>query len=325
MMGETVLEAGAVRVPGSTSNLGAGFDCLGLAVDRWLAASFEPDPHAVGNGRLELRREGTLSTLAEPPRRDLLVRAFVAALGREPAGVLTARSEIPIGKGLGSSAAALVAGAALADVVQGRPSDAGAAFQAACEVEEHGDNAGPSAFGGLVAVVQDGGRSRALRLALSPAIGFGFVAPARELSTLEARARLPVQVSHRVAVRSVSRVVALIQGLATGDPGLLRTGLADELHVPHRSPLVPGADEAVEAAVVAGAWGGTLSGAGSGLLIVGPPERTARAVDAAAEVLRRLDSNGGSNVLAWTLRPPSTGILAGPAGDLALPGASPRP
>lgn len=313
-VGETLV-AGTVRVPGSTSNLGAGFDCLGLAVDRWVTASFEPEASGSG-GALVLRRQGTLSRLVDPPARDLVLRSFVDALGREPAGVLAAGSEVPVGKGLGSSAAAVVAGAALADVVRSRPVDPAAAFQAACRAEGHGDNAGPSAFGGLVAVVEDGGRPRPLHLPLSPAIGFGFVAPARELSTREARARLPERVDHGLAVRAVSRVVALIHGLATGDPGLLRTGLADELHVPHRSPLVPGADEAVEAAVASGAWGGTLSGAGSGLLIVGPRERTAEAVEAAAAVLRGFDGNGGSDVIAWTLRSPSRGVYAGPGEEL---------
>ncbi|MGD2067290.1 MAG: homoserine kinase [Gemmatimonadota bacterium] len=278
------LLGGAVRVPGSTSNLGAGFDCLGLAVDRFLTARFRPDPHAPAAP--VLRREGTLAELGEGPDEDLLVRSFAAALGGPPRGLLTVSSDIPVGKGLGSSAAALVAGSALADVVRGRDVDAGAAFAAACGVEGHGDNAAPSSFGGLVAVVDGADGLRALRLELHPGVGFAFVAPEAPLATRRSREVLPSSVPHALAVHAVRRVVALVRGLATADPELLREGLADELHAPHRLPLIPGASRALEAAVEAGAWGGTLSGAGSGLLLLGPAASLPGAAAAAGEALR---------------------------------------
>lgn len=284
---EPLVEA-TVRVPGSTSNLGAGFDCLGLTVALHLTTRFRPDaePDAGKGGELRLIREGTLSGLDDSPEEDLLVRAFTRALGGTPSGELTVDSEIPVGKGLGSSAAALVAGAALADAVRSRPVDATGAFRRALEVEGHGDNAAPSALGGLLAVVDGANGPRPLRLELSPEIAFGFAAPEAPLSTRRAREALPASVPHRTAAGGVRRVVALVRGLATGDPELLRAGLADEIHVPHRLPLIPGAAEAIDAAVQAGAWGGTLSGAGSGLVLLGPPDRISQATAAAAEALK---------------------------------------
>src|SRR5690606_21586356 len=108
-----------VRVPASTSNLGAGFDCLGLALDRYLTAEYEP-----AGGALQLERGGTLTALRCGVDDDLLVRAFRARLARFgkgcPGGVIRVESEIPVSRGLGSSGAAVVAGIALADAVLGR-------------------------------------------------------------------------------------------------------------------------------------------------------------------------------------------------------------
>ena len=107
--------------------------------------------------------------------------------------------------------------------------------------EGHGDNAGASAYGGLVAALGGAEAPRAVTLQLSERVGFAFAAPPIRVSTRAARAALPATVSHRVAAGAVARAAAVLSGLATGDPELLRRGFEDALHVPYRLPLIPGA------------------------------------------------------------------------------------
>ncbi|HUF51844.1 MAG TPA: homoserine kinase [Longimicrobiales bacterium] len=259
------VRACGVRVPCSTSNLGAGFDCIGLAFNRYLDAAFAP-----GGDALDVRRGGTLAALVDDDR-DLFLSAFRAELRRRgrahTTGSLLVTSQIPIGRGLGSSAAAVVAGIALAAAACGDTLDRNSALAAAMRVEGHPDNAAPALFGGLVAIVHsEDGAPRALPLALSPRIGFVFVAPDVEVSTQRARAVLPAQVPHSAAVRNLGRVAALLYGLAHADPPAIAAGFNDELHVPYRLPLIPGARAVMAAARRAGAWGATISGSGSGLI-----------------------------------------------------------
>lgn len=258
------LRACAVRVPCSTSNLGAGFDCLGLALNRYLDAAFLP------GGALRVRRAGTLATLDVASTDDVLLRAFRAAL-REHADAVTGTvimtSTIPIGRGLGSSAAATVAGLALAAAATGEPLDRDAALAAAAPLEGHPDNAAPALFGGLVAVVYAAhGAPRALRLPLSDRLTFVFAAPDVEVSTQRARAALPQHVAHSAAARNIGRMAALLYGLAHANAEAIGAGFTDELHVPYRLPLIPGAHDALQAAQEAGALGATISGSGSGLI-----------------------------------------------------------
>lgn len=299
------LVAARVRVPCSTSNLGSGFDTLGLALDRYLEAAFTP-----GGRRLELERTGTLRTLETPVEQDHVFATFTAALasaGIEPRGMLRVCSEIPVARGLGSSAAAFVAGYELARAVRGLAADPEGTFLLAHRRESHGDNAAACALGGLRAVVPGSGGARPLLLPLSEAVGFAYAAPAAGTATMAARAALPREVAHEVAVAELGRVVALTRGLASADPALIRIGIEDELHVPHRLPLIPGAYNAIGAGYDAGAWGVTISGSGSGLIALCPPD----AAGSVAEAMREIFDAGAGDpaCVGFALRPDFEGAM----------------
>ncbi len=292
-----------IRVPCSTSNLGAGFDCIGLAFRRYLSIRYSPD-----DAPLRVQRTGTLEHLDIPADRDAVVHALRTAWpsARPVTGVIAMHSDIPIGRGLGSSAAATVAGIMLGhllhtDEVNGEddvvyeisPLTRMSALAHATDIEGHPDNAAPSLFGGLVAVARDdGGALNAFRLPLSDDIGIVFAAPDTAISTVAARAALPADVPHALASRMLGRTAALVRGLESADPDLLRIGLTDELHVPYRLPLIPGGAAALGAAIDAGAWGATISGSGSGLIAIGPHAKRATIASAMSEALARAGATG---------------------------------
>lgn len=299
------LTRAGVRVPCSTSNLGSGFDTLGLALDRYLQAGFEP-----AGSTLTVVRTGTLAPLqGNSVEEDLLVRSFVQTLASADAvaaGTLEVHSEIPVARGLGSSAAALVAGHDLARAVLGLPPDPRATFRFALAHEGHGDNAAPCALGGLRAVVQAKGSVRALALELSPDVGFAYAAPGGGLATKEARAALPQQVAHHTAVVQLGSLAALLRGLAVADPELIRMGVEDSLHVPHRLPLIVGAFGAMEAGYAAGAWAITISGSGTGLIAMSAPQDAAAVADAMRTSFSERDATGGS--VGFALHPDFEGM-----------------
>lgn len=292
-----------VRVPCSTSNLGAGFDCIGLAFRRYLTVRYTPD-----NSPLRVTRTGTLQHLTEAGDVDAVVIAMRSVMTSDfvLTGSITMDSDIPVGRGLGSSAAATVAGVLLGYIIRagGAPDDRDAALEIngetrmralarATDIEGHPDNAAPSLFGGLVAVARDDtGSLNAFRLPISPDIGFVFAAPDVTVSTAAARAALPAEVPHALAVRMLGRTAALVRGLESADPDLLRIGLTDELHVPYRLPLIPGASEAIAAARAAGAWGATISGSGSGLIALTPYAVRAQVATAMSAALAASGSQG---------------------------------
>jgi homoserine kinase len=299
----TTLRRARVRVPCSTSNLGAGFDCIGLALDRHLIAEFIP-----GEEPLAVERTGTATQLTLD--RDYVYGCLIRELERlghaPPAGKLVIRSNIPLGRGLGSSAAAVVAGLMLARALLGesRP-DALAILPLAEAREGHPDNIAPALMGGLVAVARTAdGSAQPFRLPLSDEIGFAFAAPDLEVPTPLARQTLPEQVPHTMAARALGRTAALLHGLARADPALLALGFTDELHVPHRLPLIPGAARALVAARAAGAYAATISGSGSGI-IAACARGTERPV--AAAMATALQAENAGEVLTLALRPDVTG------------------
>lgn len=293
-----------VRVPCSTSNFGSGYDTIGLALDRYLEAAFDPDD----SGRLEVERAGTLEHLDEA-KPDLAASAFEERLSRfdrRASGTLRLHSDIPVARGLGTSAAALVAGFDLADAACGRERDDDGGFDAAFRREGHGDNVAPCLFGGLRAVVRTPEGPVVLGLDLSERVGFAYAAPAGGVSTEEARRLLPERVLHGVATTTIGRVVALVRGLAEGDAELIRIGVTDELHVPYRLPLIPGADAAMSAGRDAGAWAVTVSGAGSGLIAMCDPDDAAAV---AAAMHQSFDAGSADpECVGFSVRPDMKGL-----------------
>lgn len=275
----TIRRASA-RVPASTSNLGGGFDCVGMAVDRWLTASVTIDPEAHG---VTMARSGALASLHCAPTDDLVYEGFAAACRKRDVAVppelaFVVASEIPVARGLGSSAAALVAGAALADVALQLHLGRDGVATLVSQIEGHPDNAAPAVFGGAMLGVarDDATPTQPCTYAFSSlpvhvSLAFIFAVPPLEVTTASARAVLPERVSFGDAVNAVQRSAALVHGLATGDADLLSRALDDVLHVPYRQGLIPGYAAVVAAARSAGAFGGTLSGSGSAMLAIGRP------------------------------------------------------
>lgn len=302
-----------VRVPATSANLGGGFDCIGVAVDRWLSASVEADHDLLsGDSAITISRGGTLASIALAPKDDALYMGFAAACvagGRAVPKRLAfvADSEIPVARGLGASSASLVAGARLADASLALGLGVPALAELCTHIEGHPDNVAPALFGGAMLAVPGGGSVEARHWAFASlpvhrSLAFVFVIPPYPVETAAARAILPREVSHEIAVRAAGKGAALVHGLATGDGALLRIALDDVLHVPYRRGLVPGLANLQDAASAAGAYGATLSGSGSTLVAIAPQDAAERVADA----MRERWSAEGVTADAFVQRRPAT-------------------
>ena len=267
-----------VGVPASTSNLGAGFDCVGVAVERWINVTARLDD---GTRGFTIARRGTLAALSIDAADDRLVAGFRAACRRGrrelPDGVaFDATSNIPVGRGLGSSASATLAGALAANALLGLGLTDRSIAIACAEVEGHPDNVVPSLFGGARLALKGADGSLLIApLHVHDSLALVFAIPGFAVETTHARAVLPPTVSHATATRAAALGAALVQGLATANEGLLASALSDVLHVPFRRGLIEGYDAVTRAARRAGAFGATLSGSGSTILAIAPAESAA--------------------------------------------------
>jgi homoserine kinase len=301
-----------VRIPATSANLGAGFDCIGIAVDRGLSASVEADDDPRSDSApISIRREGTLSSLTLAPNDDMLYAGFIAACaagGRSiPAHLSFAvDSDIPVGRGLGSSSAALVAGATLADDALSLGLGPIETAQLCTRIEGHPDNVGPALFGGAILAVPDNGIVDARRWAFAPVpvhpdLAFIFIIPPFTIETAAARAILPRDVPYDIAVTAAGKGAALVHALVSGDGALMRIALDDVLHVPYRRELVPGMAGVHDAACAAGAYGVTLSGSGPTLVAVAPQE----SADRVAEAMKNRWSADGVEAESFVQRQPA--------------------
>ena len=310
-----------VRVPASSSNLGCGFDALGLALDLWLEVLVVPAPvPTAADGprvHLELTPEGPKAW--PEPGQDLLIAALARSLEHHGAaspgtveGIeLRVRSSIPIGRGLGSSGAATAAGLLLGRAMacgETKPLRGEALddlLDLGLILEGHPDNVTASLVGGCtICVPRDGGPPALARVPLHTDLAFAVAWPGTGLDTGRARSVLPAQVPLADAVENGRRAALLVHGLRTGDPDLLAAGFEDRLHVPYRIELLPGSKQALAAARQAGAYAATLSGAGSGLIAVAPINRAEAVAQAMQAALDPCAGPATGRVLRPVLDPP---------------------
>ena len=257
-----ILARVTVSVPATTSNLGPGFDCLGLALDLRNELTLELRDER-GPALVEIEGEGA-KTLPRDAR-NLLVKAARLILPRGLPGRLAfkAVNRVPLARGLGSSAAAAVAGLwAGAHLFGTLRTSEDKLEDLAVSLEGHPDNVAPCVHGGLTASLTVDGRARAHRLNIHPSLSAVVCIPAFELATKKARAALPKKVPLADAVYNSSRAILLARALETGRTSRLADLMDDRLHQPYRAKLVPGLREALAAAVKAGAAGAALSGSG---------------------------------------------------------------
>ncbi len=247
-----------VKVPATVANMGPGYDVLGMAVELFLEADVYPSE----KDEFSLEISGRKVCLEES--ENAILEGINAARGRKGKAPLNVkvRSGIPLKKGLGSSAAARVAGLMIGGFISDKEVDSGKTAAAASELEGHPDNSVPAVFGGLTAsCMADGDLKYSLHdITRSPEIIIGV--PDIEISTQDARKAMPECVRHEDAVFTNGRVALLISALVKEDFKLLDFAMQDRLHQPYRKKFVPRFDEIEEASREAGAWGTAISGSG---------------------------------------------------------------
>jgi homoserine kinase len=237
------------RAPASSANLGPGFDTLAVALDCYVSVEIEPAPS------LSVHSEGEGSGLFDDASH-LAARVAAEVLGHDRIAV-TVRSQIPLARGLGSSAALAAAAAAAAGADE--------PFAVAAAYDGHSENAAASVFGGLVAATTVEGRPVHVPLPLDGDLAFVAIVPDRDLATPEARQVLPETITRADAVFNLGRMGLLVAGLA--DPGYLFAAATDDrIHQPARTALFPEAPQLLRGLLDAGALAASWSGAGPTLI-----------------------------------------------------------
>lgn len=262
-----------VHVPATTANLGPGFDCLAMALDIWNEVSIE----LVGT-TTNINIEGFGKDTLPRDESNLIIqsmqRVFQLTGCQPPAGIsILCVNQIPLGSGLGSSAAAVLSGLLGANECCGNPLSIDQILQLAVEMEGHPDNAAAALYGGLVVVGKTGNRLITYPLGMVQVGGeplqTAVVLPEFYLSTHQAREVLPEQIPLTDAVFNIGMSNLVVQALRDGDMALLGEVMQDRIHQSYRLKLIPGAEAAIQSAKNRGAAAAALSGAGPSVIAFG--------------------------------------------------------
>lgn len=260
-----------ITVPATTANLGPGFDCIGAALSLYNSFQFSRlEPSATE--KLKITVTGQEAAKVKTDESNLAYVAFVTLYDRlkqsPPPVAIHINMQVPLARGLGSSATAIVGGLVGANELAGKPLSQVEVMQLAIELEGHPDNVVPALLGGcrLAASNTPSGSWQICDIPWHPDIVPVVAIPDFELSTAEARKVLPADYSRADAIFNAAHLGLLVRALETGDRDWLRCALQDKIHQPYRQSLIRGYEAVQEAAMNAGACGMVISGAGPTLL-----------------------------------------------------------
>lgn len=248
-----------VRVPASIANFGPGFDCIGTAVNlyNFIEMEFSDFPKievsGEGQGKISLGEDNLVYRAAS----TILKKANI-----EKKLYIRLKNEIPLARGLGSSAACIAGGMIAANLLLGSPFSRKEIINFATEMEGHPDNVVAAIAGGFTISVKVNDRVLYKKLSMPPDLKFVVAIPEFELKTERARQVIPKNVSLEDAVFNIGRIALLVAGISEGDLSVLQVATQDVLHQPYRMSLVPGLEEILEKAPKMGILGCFLSGAG---------------------------------------------------------------
>lgn len=294
-----------VKVPASTANLGPGFDTLGMALSLYFYIEMKPAEstifHLYGQDMAGLPEDKSnlVYTVAQ--------RVFTEAGVSLPELEISMYSNIPLARGLGSSASAIVGALFAANLLIGSPFDRGKLFDMATAIEHHPDNVGASLFGGLITAIWDGSHAEYLRIEPPIDLGVLVAIPDFQLSTSKAREALPSQISLPDAVYNVSHVSLLTAAFAANRLDLISSAMRDRLHHPYRAALVPGLSRILDEAGDHGALGAALSGAGPTVLAL-VDRRHQKERELESFLLEVLKEQGVATKTLW-LKPCTSGAM----------------
>ena len=256
-----------VAAPATTANLGPGYDCLGMALDIWNTIEVEELQHGAAPS-VSVSGEGEGELDGGPGNLVYRSMEFLySELGQTaPPFKVRCGNEIPLARGLGSSAAAIAGGLAAANSFAGGAFTGRELLEMAATIEGHPDNVAAAVMGGLQLVVTEESTLYTVPVSVPAEIHAVLFIPDTRIATADARAVLPEQLSVPDAVHNMARVALLVAGMATNHPEYLAVATQDKLHQPYRQPLFPAMKLLMKAALDAGALGAFLSGSGSTVL-----------------------------------------------------------
>lgn len=268
-----------VTVPATTANLGVGFDCIGAALTLYNEFEFTT---VATDLKLKISVTGEEANRVSTDDSNLLYQSFLQLyrhIQQTPPHIeVKIKLGVPLSRGLGSSATAIVGGLIGANELAGNPLQSKELMELATAIEGHPDNVVPALLGNCQLSVGEPGNWQISSIPWHPDIIPVVAIPNFELSTQEARSVLPKEYSRSEAIFNISRMGLLVRGLATNNDEWLATALEDKIHQPYRQKLIPGYDRVKSAAIAAGAYGMVISGAGPTLLALTRSERVSLVV-----------------------------------------------